>query len=191
MDIYTINFDAIAKIDDEQFSQLCRYNPELSLEQNQKGEIIIMSPTGGETGKKNAELMIDFGLWNRRQKSGQIFDSSTCFKLPLGSNRSPDVAYIRQERWDQLTQDERESFPPIAPDFVLELMSKTDSLKRLQEKMQEYIDNGVKLGWLINPQNQQVEIYRLGKPVEIVQFPAVLSGEEVLRSKKLPTPRRE
>jgi Uma2 family endonuclease len=171
MDIYTINFDAIAKIDDEQFSQLCRYNPELSLERNQKGEIIIMSPTGGETGKKNAELMIDFGLWNRRQKSGQIFDSSTCFKLPLGSNRSPDVAYIRQERWDQLTQDERESFPPIAPDFVLELMSKTDSLKRLQEKMQEYIDNGVKLGWLINPEKKQVEIYRQGQEKEVLDNP--------------------
>ena len=180
MDIYTINFDAIAKIDDEQFSQLCRYNPELSLEQNQKGEIIIMSPTGGETGKKNAELMIDFGLWNRRQKSGQIFDSSTCFKLPLGSNRSPDVAYIRQERWDQLTQDERESFPPIAPDFVLELMSKTDSLKRLQEKMQEYIDNGVKLGWLINPEKKQVEIYRQGQEKEVLDNPLTLSGEDIL-----------
>jgi Uma2 family endonuclease len=180
MDIYTINFDGITKIDDEQFSQLCRYNPELSLERNQKGEIIIMSPTGGETGKKNAELMIDFGLWNRRQKSGQIFDSSTCFKLPLGSNRSPDVAYIRQERWDQLTQDERESFPPIAPDFVLELMSKTDSLKRLQEKMQEYIDNGVKLGWLINPEKKQVEIYRQGQEKEVLDNPLTLSGEDIL-----------
>jgi Uma2 family endonuclease len=180
MDIYTINFDGITKIDDEQFSQLCRYNPELSLERNQKGEIIIMSPTGGETGKKNAELMIDFGLWNRRQKSGQIFDSSTCFKLPLGSNRSPDVAYIRQERWDQLTQDERESFPPIAPDFVLELMSKTDSLKRLQEKMQEYIDNGVKLGWLINPEKKQVEIYRQGQEKEVLDNPLTLSGEVIL-----------
>ena len=180
MDIYTINFDGITKIDDEQFSQLCRYNPELSLERNQKGEIIIMSPTGGETGKKNAELMIDFGLWNRRQKSGQIFDSSTCFKLPLGSNRSPDVAYIRQERWDQLTQDERESFPPIAPDFVLELMSKTDSLKRLQEKMQEYIDNGVKLGWLINPEKKQVEIYRQGQEKEVLDHPQSLSGEDIL-----------
>ena len=180
MDIYTINFDAIAKIDDEQFSQLCRYNPELSLERNQKGEIIIMSPTGGETGKKNAELMIDFGLWNRRQKSGQIFDSSTCFKLPLGSNRSPDVAYIQQERWDQLTQDERESFPPIAPDFVLELMAKTDSLKRLQEKMQEYIDNGVKLGWLINPEKKQVEIYRQGQEKEVLDNPLTLSGEDIL-----------
>jgi Uma2 family endonuclease len=180
MDIYTINFDAIAKIDDEQFSQLCRYNPELSLERNRKGEIIIMSPTGGETGKKNAELMIDFGLWNRRQKSGQIFDSSTCFKLPLGSNRSPDVAYIQQERWDQLTQDERESFPPIAPDFVLELMAKTDSLKRLQEKMQEYIDNGVKLGWLINPEKKQVEIYRQGQEKEVLDNPLTLSGEDIL-----------
>jgi Uma2 family endonuclease len=180
MNFYTINFDAIAKINDQQFSQLCRYNPELSLERNQKGEIIIMSPTGGETGKKNAELIIDFGLWNRRKKSGQIFDSSTCFKLPFGSNRSPDVAYIQRERWDNLTQAERDSFPPIAPDFVLELMSKTDSLKPLQEKMQEYMDNGVKLGWLINPEKKQVEIYRQGQEKEVLDNPLTLSGEDVL-----------
>ena len=180
MDIYTINFDAIATIDDEKFSQLCRYNPGLTLERNQRGEIIIISPTGGETGKKKAELMIDLGLWNRRQKSGQIFDSSTCFKLPLGSNRSPDVAYIRQERWDNLTQEERDSFPPIAPDFVLELMSKTDSLKRLQEKLQEYMDNGVRLGWLINPEKKKVEIYRQGQEKEVLDNPLTLSGEDVL-----------
>ncbi|ACK66054.1 protein of unknown function DUF820 [Rippkaea orientalis PCC 8801] len=180
MNTYTINFDIITKIDDKQFYQLCRYNPELKLEQNQKGQIIIMSPTGGETGKKNAELIIDFGIWNRQKKSGQIFDSSTCFKLPLGSNRSPDVAYIKQERWGKLTPEEREKFPPIAPDFVLELMSKTDSLKQVQEKMQEYMDNGVKLGWLINPEKKQVEIYRQGQEKEVLEYPQTLSGEDIL-----------
>ncbi len=180
MNAYTINFDVITKINDEQFFQLCRNNPELKLEQNQNGEIIIMSPTGGETGKRNAELIIDFGIWNRRKKLGQIFDSSTGFKLPLGSKRSPDVAYIQQERWDKLTQEEKEKFPPIAPDFVLELKSKTDSLKEVQEKMEEYMDNGVKLGWLINPEKKQVEIYRQGQEKEVLDNPQTLSGEDIL-----------
>lgn len=180
MNTYTINFDVITKINDQEFYQLCRYNPELNLEQNQKGEIIIMSPTGGETGKRNAELIIDFGIWNRRKKLGQIFDSSTCFKLPLGSNRSPDVAYIQQERWDKLTEEERIKFPPIAPDFVLELMSKTDSLRQIQEKMAEYIENGVKLGWLINPEKNLVEIYRQGQEKEVLNNPKTLSGEDIL-----------
>ncbi|MDJ0662616.1 MAG: Uma2 family endonuclease [Crocosphaera sp.] len=180
MNAYTINFDVITQINDEQFFQLCCNNPELKLEQNQNGEIIVMSPTGGETGRRNAELIMDFGIWNRRKKSGQIFDSSTGFKLPLGSKRSPDVAYIQEERWNKLTQEEKEKFPPIAPDFVLELKSKTDSLKDIQEKMQEYMDNGVKLGWLINPDKKQVEVYRQGQEKEILDNPQTLSGEDVL-----------
>ncbi len=156
MTAYTINFDVVSPIDDEKFYQLCRQNPELKLEQNQKGEIIIMSPTGGETGRLNSELNLEFGVWNRQKKLGYIFDSSTCFKLPKGGNRSPDVAYIQKERWDNLTLEERIKFPPIAPDFVLELMSKTDSLKTLQEKMEEYMNNGVKLGWLINTDKKEV-----------------------------------
>jgi Uma2 family endonuclease len=139
-----------------------------------------MSPTGGETGKRNAELIIEFGMWNRRKKLGQIFDSSTCFKLPLGSNRSPDVAYIEQQRWEKLTQQEREIFPPIAPDFVLKLMSNSDSLKETQDKMEEYMNNGVKLGWLINRQKQQVEVYRQGQEKEVLERPQTLSGESVL-----------
>lgn len=180
MNAYTLNLDVISKINDEKFYQLCRHNPELNLERNQKGEIIIMSPTGGETGKKNAELIIDFGMWNRQYKLGVIFDSSTCFKLPKGSNRSPDVAYLKKERWNKLTEEEKTKFPPIAPDFVLELMSKTDSLKDTQEKMAEYMDNGVKLGWLINPEQKQVEIYRQGKEKEVLDNPKILSGEEIL-----------
>jgi Uma2 family endonuclease len=180
MNIYTINLDVISKIDDEKFYQLCRHNPELNLEQNGKGELIIMSPTGGETGKNNAELIVDFGIWNRQKKLGYIFDSSTCFKLPKGGNRSPDVAYIQKERWDKLTQEEKIKFPPIAPDFVLELMSKTDSLKTLQEKMEEYMDNGVKLGWLINQDKKEVEIYHQDQEKEVLVNPQTLSGEDVL-----------
>ncbi|MGY6529911.1 MAG: Uma2 family endonuclease [Cyanobacterium sp.] len=180
MTAYTINFDVVSHIDDEKFYQLCRHNPELTLERNQKGEIIIVSPTGGETGKNNAELNADFVIWNRQKKLGYIFDSSTCFKLPKGGNRSPDVAYISKERWDNLTLEERIKFPPIAPDFVLELMSKTDSLKTLQEKMEEYMDNGVKLGWLINPDKKEVEIYRQGQEKEILNNPKTISGENIL-----------
>ncbi|WP_017296094.1 Uma2 family endonuclease [Geminocystis herdmanii] len=180
MTAYTINFDVISTIDDEKFYQLCRHNPELKLEQNQKGELIIMPPTGGETGRFNSELNLEFGIWNRQKKLGYIFDSSTCFKLPKGGNRSPDVAYIQKERWDNLTLEEKIKFPPIAPDFVLELMSKTDSLKTLQEKMEEYIANGVKLGWLINPDKKQVEIYRQGQEKEILNNPKILSGEYIL-----------
>ncbi len=180
MTAYTLNLDVISKIDDEKFYQLCRNNPELKLEQNQKGELIIMSPTGGETGRFNSELNLEFGIWNRRKKLGYIFDSSTCFKLPKGSNRSPDVAYIQKERWDNLTLEEKIKFPPITPDFLLELMSKTDSLKDTQEKMGEYIDNGVELGWLINPNKQEVEIYRQGQEKEVLKNPKNLSGEDIL-----------
>lgn len=180
MNSYTINFDTVTEIDDDQFYQLCRHNPELNLERNDKGEIIIMPPTGGETGKFNSELNAEFVIWNRQHKLGVIFDSSTCFKLPKGSNRSPDVAFIKQERWNKLTEEEKAKFPPIAPDFVGELRSKTDSLKQIQEKMQEYMDNGVKLGWLINPEKKQVEIYRQGQEKEVLDHPQTLYGEDIL-----------
>lgn len=119
-------------------------------------------------------------IWNRKTKLGKVFSSSTCFRLPNGANRSPDAAWIKWERWEALTPEEREKFPPITPDFIIELRSRTDRLKTLQEKMQEYIENGLRLGWLINPQDQEVEIYRQGGGVEVVQFPVVLSGEDVL-----------
>ncbi len=177
---YTLNLDTLGKLSDQQFYQLCRRNPELKLEQNANGELIIMSPTGGETGNCNAELLIEFGLWNRQTKLGKLFDSSTCFKLPNGANRSPDIAWIKQDRWDSLTSEEKEKFPPIAPDFVLELLSPTDSLKKTQAKMQEYQQNGVQLGWLINRKIQQVEIYRQGQNLEILTSPTTLSGETIL-----------
>lgn len=177
---FTVNLNSIIKLTDEQFYQLCRANPDVKFERNATGEIIIMSPTGGETGSFNSEINADFVIWNRRTKLGKVFDSSTCFKLPNGADRSPDVAWIKQSRWDALTTEEKEKFPPIAPDFVLELMSPTDSLKETQKKMQEYLDNGVKLGWLINRKNRRVEIYRQGKAVELRESPTELSGEDVL-----------
>ncbi len=177
---YALNLDVMGKVTDEIFYQLCRNNPDIKFERNSKGEIIIMSPTGGETGNINAELLIEFGFWNRQYKLGKLFDSSTCFKLPNGANRSPDIAWIKQERWDTLTPEEREKFPPICPDFILELLSPSDSLKDTQKKMQEYQDNGVKLGWLINRKKKQVEIYRLNQTKEILTSSQTLSGENIL-----------
>jgi Uma2 family endonuclease len=125
-------------------------------------------------------MATDFVIWNRRARLGVVFDSSTGFKLPNGADRSPDVAWIQQDRWDALTTDQKEKFPPIAPDFVLELMSPTDSLAATQAKMREYLESGVRLGWLIDRKQRYVEIYRFAKPVESLQVPVSLSGEAVL-----------
>ncbi|MGA9379813.1 MAG: Uma2 family endonuclease [Phormidium sp.] len=165
---------------DEQFYQLCQNNRELNFERNAKGELIIMPPVGGESGNRESELITDLAIWNRQTRLGYTFSSSTVFKLPNGGNRSPDAAWIRRERWEALTPEQKRKFPPIAPDFVIELRSETDNLSTLQEKMWEYLDAGVRLGWLINPQQQQVEIYRLGQVVEVRNLPTKLLGEDVL-----------
>lgn len=180
MDVLTVQLPASAPMTDDQFYDLCRANPELRIERNANGELVFTSPTGGETGNRNAELIVDFGLWNRQTKLGKVFDSSTCFKLPNGADRSPDVAWIKQERWDALTPEQKEKFPPIAPDFVLELLSPSDRLEATQAKMREYIENGVKLGWLINRRDRQVEVYRPDQPTEVLQAPAHLSGDTIL-----------
>lgn len=180
MTAVTINFNSVVKITDDQFYQLCRDNPDVKFERNAKGEIIIVPPTGGETGNCNSEINADFVIWNRQTKLGVCFDSSTCFKFPNGADRSPDVSWIKQERWDALTPQQKEKFPPISPDFVLELMSPTDTLKETQSKMQEYMENGVRLGWLINRKTRRVEIYRQGQEVEVLASPTELSGEDVL-----------
>ncbi|HEY9630782.1 MAG TPA: Uma2 family endonuclease [Coleofasciculaceae cyanobacterium] len=181
MDALTVHLPPSTQLTDEQFYDLCRANAELRIERTANGELIFMPPTGGETGSFNSEINADFVIWNRQTKLGKVFDSSTCFKLPNGADRSPDVAWIKQDRWDALTPEQKEKFPPIAPDFVLELMSSTDSVETAQAKMQEYLENGVKLGWLLNRKKQQVEIYRPDRQVEILQAPPTLSGESILR----------
>ncbi|MEC4816034.1 MAG: Uma2 family endonuclease [Scytonema sp. PMC 1069.18] len=180
MTVVTLKLDNIIKLTDDQFYQLCRQNPDVKFERNAKGELIIMPPTGGGTGKRNAKLTTRFTLWSEQTNLGEVFDSSTCFKLPNGADRSPDVAWITKERWDALTPEQQEKFPPLAPDFVLELMSPTDTLKETQSKMTEYISNGVRLGWLINRKNRTVEIYRPGQEVEVLESPTQLLGEDVL-----------
>jgi len=139
-----------------------------------------LAPTGGETGIYNSELNAQFWIWNDRLKLGKVFDSSTCFKLPNLANRSPDVSWIHLDRWHQLTLSQREKFPPIAPDFVLELMSPSDTLSETQAKMLEYQENGVRLGWLINRKDKIVEIYHQNQPVEILNNPDYLTGEDIL-----------
>ncbi|MBT9313609.1 Uma2 family endonuclease [Leptothoe kymatousa] len=165
---------------DEQFYQLCITNPEMRLERTAKGILIVMSPVGGESGNREFELGLDLGLWNRQTGLGKVFSSSTIFKLPGGGDRSPDVAWVELSRWHGLTPEEQAKFPPIAPDFVIELRSRTDSLKTLQDKMQEYMESGVRLGWLVNPQNQQVEIYRPNQANVTHPLPHTLTGEDVL-----------
>lgn len=180
METVVLNLKPIAHLTDEQFYQLCVANRDLSLEMSAAGELIIVPPVGGESGNQEADLITDLNNWNRQTKLGKVFSSSTIFILPNGAKRSPDAAWIKLERWEALTPEQRQRFPPLVPDFVIELRSPTDRLANLREKMQEYIENGLLLGWLINPQDAQVEIYRLEKAVEVVQMPAIISGEDVL-----------
>lgn len=175
----TLNLDKV-DLTDAQFYDICQNNRELKFERSPRGELIILSPVGGESGNREADLIIDLGIWNRETGLGYTFSSSTIFKLPNGGDRSPDAAWIVRERWESLTPEQRRKFPPIAPDFVIELRSATDSLEVLHAKMGEYMDAGVQLGWLINPQQQQVEIYRPGQEVEVRNLPTDLSGEEIL-----------
>lgn len=181
MNSYTLNLKPLTQqITVEHFEQLCRLNPELKLETNDQGELIVMSPTGYETGKNNADLLIQIGIWNRQYQLGIVCDSSTGFILANGAIRSPDVSWIAKERVYKFTKAEKARFLPIAPDFALELLSPSDSLEKTQAKMQEYQDNGVKLGWLINPLQQQVSIYRLGKTTAVLNKPLTISGEDIL-----------
>ena len=163
----------------EQFEALCRDNPELRLELTATGELIIMPPVALDSSGKNLDLATDVAIWNRQTKLGRVYDSSGGFTLPNRALRSADVMWIRQSKVDALPPGV--TFPELVPDFVIELRSsKSDSLSKLREKMVEYRDNGVRLGWLINPQQQQVEIYRIGQDVEVLGSPTNLSGEDVL-----------
>ncbi|MEW5858022.1 MAG: Uma2 family endonuclease [Cyanobacteriota bacterium] len=177
---FTLQLPPVLKLTDEQFEQLAAANQDLQLELTAKGELIIMPPTGGETGNRNLDIEGQLWLWNRQTKLGKAFNSSTGFKLPNGATRSPDASWVIQERWDVLTQQQRKKFLPVCPDFAIELVSETDDVEETRKKMQEYVSNGLRLGWLINPKTRQVEIYRQNQEVEILESPATLSGEDVL-----------
>ncbi len=170
----------IDRISETDLEKLCQENPEARLEINTEGQLIIMSPTGSESGKRNTSLIFQVELWNRQQNLGIVFDSSTGFKLSNGAIRSPDVSWVTLAAWNSLTKQQQRKFAPIDPDFVIELMSPTDDLDELQGKMQEYRNCGVRLGWLINPDEKQVEIYRQQEEPEILNNPQTLSGEQIL-----------
>ena len=174
--------DSIAlQVTQAQFEILATVNRDLRLERTAKGELIVNPPTGWETGERNWSISGELYVWWRNSDQlGKAFDSSTGFILPNGATRSPDASWVSRDRWEVLTPEQKGTFANICPDFVVELRSASDSLSSLQAKMQEYMDNGTRLGWLIDPRNRQVEIYRQGQDVEILENPIELSGEDVL-----------
>jgi Uma2 family endonuclease len=165
------------KLTEEQFMQLCQENPELRLELTAQQELVIMPPTGSESGGRSGEVFYSLTAWTKKNGTGISFDSSTGFTLPNGAIRSPDASWVWRERWNALTKDQRERFAPLCPDFVIELRSPTDRLSDLYEKMEEYIANGARLGWLIDPIDKRVYVYRPGQPVETLDDPPTLSGD--------------
>ena len=176
-------------LSEEQFWQLCHRHKDLKFERTASGELIIMTPTGGLTSglakgealrDRNSDLNFQLRAWNRKYKLGKVFDSSGGFKLPNGADRSPDASWVELSRWNSLTRQQQERFVPLCPDFVVELRSLSDTIKATQRKMEEYRDNGAKLGWFIDPQRKVVEIYRLDREVEVLQSPKMISGEDIL-----------
>lgn len=170
----------LQKMDNHEFFAFCQQNRDWRIERTSGGDLIIMPPTGGKTGQFNFDLNAAFGMWVKTDGTGVGFDSSTGFTLPNGAERSPDLSWVRRSRWEALTEEERTEFPPLCPDFVVEIRSPSDRLSPLQAKLQEYIDNGSQLGWLLDPLEKRVYIYRPNVPVEILDQPATLSGDPVL-----------
>jgi Uma2 family endonuclease len=170
----------LEKLSEEEFFEFCMLNKDLRIELTSAGDLIIMPPTGGKTGIRNFKLIGSFAAWTEKDGTGQGFDSSTLFTLPNGAKRSPDLAWVRNERWNQLSEKEQERFPPLCPDFVVELRSKSDSLRVLQDKMLEYIENGAQLGWLIDPFKKKVYVYRPQVAVKVFDNPPEVSGDPLL-----------
>ena len=164
----------------EQFYELCQANPDLRLELSANGEVIIMPPAFSDTGNRNFKIAVQLGIWSDQDGTGEAFDSSTGFTLPNGAIRSPDASWIKSDRWNALTDEQKASFAPICPDFVVELRSSSDTLKSLQNKMQEYVENGALLGFLIDRKNQTVHLYRAARSPEVLQHPELVSGDPEL-----------
>ncbi len=170
----------VVEMTDDQFFEFCQINRDLRIERAAQGELLIMPPTGGETGERNAEISLQLRLWAKRDGTGTTFDSSSGFILPNGATRSPDAAWITRSRLTALSAEQRKKFLPLCPDFVVKLRSPTDNLTALQAKMQEYLDNGLRLGWLIDPEQQRVYVYRPQTPAEILENPETISGDPIL-----------
>lgn len=168
------------RVNDDEFFEFCMRHKDLRIERTSEGDLDIMTPTGGTTGRRNFSLTSRFGVWVEEDGTGVGFDSSTNFRLPNGAMRSPDASWVRRERWDALTSHEQDVFPPLCPDFVIELRSRTDSLAALKRKMEECLANGAQLGWLIDPKNRRAFIYRQGQAVKRLDDPQTLAGDPLL-----------
>jgi len=176
----TVELPAQMSLSLEQFRELCRANPDLRIERSATGVIMIMPPTFSDSGNRNFNLNVQLGVWAEQDGTGLGFDSSTGFTLPNGAIRSPDAAWVRRERWEALSAEQKASFAPICPDFVVELRSASDRLNTLQDKMQEYLDNGASLGWLIDRPDHVVYVYQRDRPVQVLENPETLSGDPEL-----------
>jgi Uma2 family endonuclease len=163
----------------ESFDDIAHQNPELKIEQNANGEIVFMSPTGGESGFRNAAITSELFQW-AKSYGGRAFDSSTLFQLPNGAKRSPDASWISAERWSALSREDRKRFPPLCPDFLIELRSESDRLDELQKKMDEYISVGLRLGWLIDPLLKRLHVYQPGMQTDVIIAPDSVSSEKIL-----------
>jgi Uma2 family endonuclease len=169
------------KMTEEDFFHLCGANPELRIERTREGDLIVMSPAGAKTGNRNLKIGARLETWAESDGTGLAFDSSAGFILPNGAERAPDAAWVRRSRWDQLTEEQQEAFAPLCPDFVVELRSPSDDLQDLKAKMDEYVANGAQLGWLIDPFEKRVYVYRPGEVVACLDHPESVSGEPLLR----------
>jgi Uma2 family endonuclease len=178
----TVTVDAHSLgLTDEQLFQLCQDNRDLRFEMTARGELIIMAPTGSETGRRNARINHRLVSWADEDATGVVFDSSAGFRLPNGARVSPDASWILRERYEAVPSELREKFAPVCPDFVVELRSRSDQLRALQDRMDEYIENGARLGWLIDPIEKKVYVYRQGRELEVLEGPETVSGDPLLR----------
>ena len=173
----TVNLPSLVQMAKDQFYEFCQANSNLRIERTANGEVVIMPPAFSDTGNRNFKLAVQLGNWAKQDGTGEPFDSSTGFTLPSGAIRSPDASWVKLERWNALTEEQKASFAPICPDFVVELRSSSDSLSKLQDKMQEYVDNGTSLGWLIDRKNRKVHVYRPNQEPEILADPETVSGD--------------
>jgi Uma2 family endonuclease len=178
--VVTVNLQPLLELTDDQFEQICNNNRDLKFERTAKRSLVVMSLTGGDTGERNAELNGQLWLWNRQARLGHLYDSSTGFRLPNGAIRSPDAAWVSQARWEALTPEQRQKWVPLCPDFVVELKSNSDDIEDLRLKMQEYLNNGLRLGWLIDPETQTVEVYRANQPVESLSNPTEIAAQDIM-----------
>ena len=167
-------------MDEEQFYEFCRLNDELRIERTAEGDLEIMPPTGGETGNRNLKIALQLGAWTERDGTGVAFDSSTGFVLPNGATRSPDASWVRRARLETLSTEQKSKFPPLCPDFVVELRSPSDPLAMIEAKLREYVENGARLGWLIDPETRRVHVYRPNEPARVLENPGKLTGDPVL-----------